>query len=284
MRIASFNGRFVLRGFALLSCLVIPPSWADESTKIEAHRRHVTALLTTAAGDPLGSGVVVGYRKGGYLVATSQHVVEGLQRVCVSRFDVRASAAQVLRPTGRNQQPRSVDLALVWQPDAPDSAEKRKTPIIANIDGPPPSAGEFPVVTASGFPTPSQATLPVPQYTEASGLLLPLLTRPLQGGFDLTSTAAVRKGMSGGGLFLDARLIGISGTHADPLWSGALLDATGQPVDVLLNQKLELVSLGLSVSNVRRALQAAAIPTPNELKGLASLSCGSQSPAQQPTR
>lgn len=284
MRTVSFNRPFFLSGFALLSCMVLLPVWADESAKIETHRRQVTALLTTLQGDPLGSGVVVGYRNGGYVVATSQHVVEGLQRVCVTRFDDRATAAQVVRPRGTNQQPRSVDLALVWQPDSHGSAEKRKTPIVAIVDGPPPSAAEFPVVTASGFPTPSQGNLPAPQYTEASGLLLPLLTRPLQGGFDLTSTAAVRKGMSGGGLFLDARLIGISGTHADPLWPGALLDETGQPVDVLLNQKLELVSLGLSVSNIRQALKAAELPNPNEQKGLVSLSCGSRSPAQHPAR
>lgn len=284
MRIVSSKCHFARCGFALLSCFVLPPSWADESVVNEIHRRHVTALLTTVDGDPLGSGVVVGYRNGGYLVATSQHVVEGLQRVCVSRFDARATAAHVLRPTGKNQQTKSVDLALVWQPDSLNSAEKRKTPVVANIDGPPPSLAEFPLVTASGFPTPSQASLTAPQYTEASGLLLPLLAKPLQGGFDLTSTAAVRKGMSGGGVFLDDRLIGINGTHADPLWPGALLDETGQPVGVLLNRKLELVSLGLSVSNVRKALKVAAIPTPNEQKGLASLPCGSRSPAQQPAR
>jgi hypothetical protein len=284
MRTVSSNGSFLLLGFVLLSGLVVPSSRADESSKNETHRRHVTALLTTVPGDPLGSGVVVGYRAGGYLLATSQHVVEGLQRVCVSRFDVKTTAAQVLRPKGRSQQPKSLDLALLWQPDSPDSAKKGKKPILANVEGPLPSAATFPVITTSGFPTPSHTSLPEPQYTEANGLLLPLLTRPLQGGFDLTSTAAVRKGMSGGGVFLDARLIGINGTHADPLWPGALLDASGQPVDALLNQKLELVSLGLSVSNVRQALKAAELPNPNERKGLASLSCGSRSPAQPPTR
>ena len=41
----------------------------------------------------------------------------------------------------------------------------------------------------------------------------------------------VVKGMSGIGLFLGDRLVGINGTHAHPLWPDVLLSGSGQLLD-----------------------------------------------------
>jgi hypothetical protein len=74
-----------------------------------------------------------------------------------------------------------------------------------------------------------------PAVPGARDLLLPLLRQPLQGGFDLSSTAAVQKGMNGGGVFLGSQLIGFNGTHPEPLWPGVLHSETGRPIEPALN-------------------------------------------------
>ncbi len=241
----------------------------------QALRRGVTMLLTTTSGEPLGSAVVVGSAEGGQWLVTSRHVVESVSRVCVVPFAGEARAAQVLafrEPASR----QALDVALLWRPELGTSAKPPKPSMVAEWASPMPLVAEYPVVTASGYPAASDNRLPTPRYTESTGLLLPLLTAPIEGGFDLTSTVTVAKGMSGGGLFLGNRLVGINGTHAHPLWSGVLLSGAGQPMDPALNARLEQVSLGVSVTTIKRLLLSAAKPSPEELKGIETLNCGPQ--------
>ena len=241
----------------------------------EAMRRGVTMQLTTTAGEPLGSAVVVRSAEGGHWLVTSRHVVEAVSRVCVVAPVGEAKAAQVL-PFREPASRQALDVALLWQPE-PNTTSKPANPrMVAQWASPIPQAAEFPVVTASGYPAASDNSQPVPRYTESTGLLLPLLTTPIEGGFDLTSTVTVGKGMSGGGLFLGDRLVGINGTHAHPLWSGVLLSGSGQPIDPALNARLEQVSLGISSTTIQRLLQAAVKPSLRELKGIEALSCGPQ--------
>lgn len=241
----------------------------------EVLRRGVTMLLTTTAGEPLGSAVVVGSSEGGRWLVTSRHVVESVSRVCVVAVAGETKAAQVL-PFREPASRQALDVALLWQPDPITSAKTPNPSMVAQWASPMPLVAEFPVVTASGYPAASDNSQPAPRYTESTGLLLPLLTAPIEGGFDLTSTVTVGKGMSGGGLFLGDRLVGINGTHAHPLWSGVLLSGSGQPIDPALNARLEQVSLGVSATTIKRLLQSAVKPTHRELKGIETLTCGPQ--------
>lgn len=68
--------------------------------------------------------------------------------------------------------------------------------------------------------------------------------------------------MSGGGLVAGRELIGNNGAHAHPLWPGQWNDASGKPVSAALNEKLELVSLGLSAATIETALRSALPPAP----------------------
>ena len=131
----------------------------------------------------------------------------------------------------------------------------------------------LPLVVSTGYPTPLQPSPDGPVYTESPGLLLPLLNDPLQGGFDLAYTAAVEKGMSGGGVFIGGQLIGINGTHSQPLWPGQWKQANGKPLPGGLNDKLELVALGLSASTIEQALKTARQPETNDLAALNALQC-----------
>ncbi len=232
-------------------------------------------LLTTTSGEPLGSAVVVGSAEGGQWLVTSRHVVESVSRVCVVAFAGEAKAAQVL-PFREPASRLALDVALLWRPDPASGAKTPNVSMVAEWASPMPLVAEFPVVTASGYPAAIGNSQPEPRYTESTGLLLPLLTAPIEGGFDLTSTVTVRKGMSGGGLFMGDRLVGINGTHAHPLWSGVLLSGSGQPIDPTLNARLEQVSLGVSATSIKLLLQSAVKPTPRELRGIETLTCGPQ--------
>ena len=238
----------------------------------EVMRRGVTMLLTTPKGEPLGSAVVVGLEPGGRWLATSRHVVDTLSRVCVVSPSSKAGAAHVM-PSREPPSRLALDVAFLWQPTPPRQVDATTLRLLAFWADPMPDASAFPVVTASGFPAPVNAQSPMPRYTETTGLLLPLLRQPIEGGFDLTSTVAVGKGMSGGGLFLGGRLVGINGTHAHPLWSGVLLSSMGEPLDPGLNARLEQVSLGVSSTTIRRKLKESVEPTARELKGLEGLIC-----------
>jgi hypothetical protein len=257
--------------------LTVAPVGAQEA---EVHRRSVTMLLTTTTGESLGSAVVVGLEPGGRWLVTSRHVVDTFSRVCVVPAFDKAGAAQVM-PSQEPPSRLALDVAFLWQPTPWRPVDLTTRRPLAVFADPMPDASVFPVVTASGFPAPVNIQSPLPRYTETTGLLMPLLQQPIEGGFDLTSTVAVGKGMSGGGLFLDDRLVGINGTHAHPLWSGVLLSNLGKPLDPALTARLELVSLGVSAPTIRRKLQKLVKPTARELQGLDGLSCAPLAPAPQ---
>jgi S1-C subfamily serine protease len=227
---------------------------AQQASK-QANRKAVTALLRDLKGDPIGSAVVVAAGAGGHWLATNRHVVEGHARVCVVTADQRSRPALWLEQDRRSNN-KSLDLALLWLPVGNDPA------LVTALMAPEPVvASQLPVVVATGFPTRQQGRAEREAgYREASGLLLPLLPQPLEGGFDLAYTAAVEKGMSGGGVFVGDRLIGINGSHPHPLWPGRWKQQNGKPISDQLNQQVELVALGLSVAAIQERLKQASPP------------------------
>jgi S1-C subfamily serine protease len=221
----------------------------------QASRMAVTALLRDLKGDPMGSAVVVAAGAGGHWLATNRHVVEGHAKVCVVTADQRSRPALWLEQDRRSSN-KSLDLALLWLPVGNDPAL-----VTAMMAPEPVLASQLPVVVATGFPTRKQGKADGQGgYREVSGLLLPLLAQPLEGGFELAYTAAVEKGMSGGGVFVGDRLIGINGSHPHPLWPGRWKQQNGKPISDQLNQQVELVALGLSVKSIQERLKQTSPP------------------------
>ena len=255
-----------------------------------------SVVLLLAEGEQQGSGVVLRRDGGAAWVVTNRHVLEGLKAVCVRSADGRLLPGIAVLPTG---QASSLDLAFVWIPHgaealplarldpqpartdqpAPATAGAKpassQAPAAVHGDAPPHQpvpvaasgssgstrADAFPIVRAAGYPVPDQQNAAPPQYRELPGLLLPLLTTPLQGGMQLAYTSPVRKGMSGGGLFDEAgRLIGINTTHPNPLWSDTLKLESGQPVAPRLNRQLELVALAIPIARVLPLLEGLKVP------------------------
>lgn len=264
-------------GLIILALFALAPVEASANIDVvESLRRQVTRLLTTAQEEPLGSSVVIGVETGGQWLVTSRHVVESIARVCVVASDGAAAPAQVL-PFREPASRLALDVALLWQPTHQHSTVVPSRQVVAPWATPMPVPADFPVVIATGYPAQIQVLgndRPQPlRYQESSGLLLPLLQSPIEGGFDLSSTVSVGKGMSGGGLFLGDQLVGIISTHAHPLWSGVLLNKSGQPIDSVLNTRLEQVSLGVSSTTIRKLLQATQKPSPLTLHGIENLRC-----------
>lgn len=231
-----------------------------------AQRQSVTVLLREAAGNQLGSGVLVGGAPGGLWVVTNRHVVQLQKLVCVVGADRKATAALVL-PARKGKRAQELDLALLWLP------RTSKEPLMVAALSPQGVDAQLPQVSATGYPTPLQPSPDGSPYTENEGLLLPLLKTPLEGGFDLAYTATVQKGMSGGGVFIGGELIGINGAHANPLWPGQWRDQRGKAVDEQLNSKLELVSLGISAEAIKAELKAAVVPGTVQLDTLSRVDC-----------
>ena len=214
-------------------------------------RQMVSVLIRERGGTQLGSGVVVGSLPGGYWVATNQHVVQGQSTVCIVAAD-RKTRAGLVWPKTNMQANEDLDLALIWLPHT------SKDPLlVASIRRTKSDTGQLPLVIATGYPTSLQPQLNGPTYTESPGLLVALLQNPLQGGFDLTYTAEVVKGMSGGGVFEGIELVGINGAHANPLWPGQWNGQDGKAVEDALQQKLERVSIGISSDRIQKLLKTA---------------------------
>ena len=230
-------------------------------------RQSVTVLLREPAGNQLGSGVLVGSAAGGHWVVTNRHVVQQQKTVCVVGADRKVTEALVL-PSRKDKRAQALDLALVWLPRSGKDALMVAPLAAQRLD-----AGQLPLVIATGYPTPLQASPDGPPYSESDGLLLPMHQRPLEGGFDLAYTAVLQKGMSGGGVFNGGELIGINGAHANPLWPGQWRDQRGKAVDEKLNSKLELVSLGISADVIRAELKDAAVPGSEPLRILSGVDC-----------
>ena len=226
---------------------------ASRSLSDQLVRRASTVLLRDTRGEQMGSGVIVAEVEGGYWIATNRHVVQDQQLSCVTAGGQRLPA--VVLTAGRSTGHADEDLALLWLPST-----KSAVLLVADQAGPLEPTEQLPLVVATGFPTPLKPPANGPEYLENSGLLLPLLKQPLQGGFALAYTSVVEKGMSGGGVFQGQTLIGINGAHANPLWPGQWKDQGNKPVSMRLNRKLEQVSLGIPLQTIKLRLKTAVAP------------------------
>lgn len=229
-------------------------------------RESVTVLITKTNGQPIGSGVLVEKKTRGYWVATNRHVVGEQNEVCIVTSSSKPTISLVEPPT-ESEIGKVIDLAFVWLP-----AEETDTINVANLKEGKSTAEDLPVVISTGYPI-AVAGKDDPEYSERTGLLVPLLKTPIEDGLDLTYTATVDKGMSGGGIFIGSELIGINSAHRDPLWQGRWLDANGNEVNQQLNKKLDQVSLGISFNKIRENLKSITIPSQSKNSGTEKKQC-----------
>lgn len=190
------------------------------------------------SGDQHGSGVIIKHSEGGYWVITNQHVLDGEIVHCIESIGGGRYQGHLV-PLASNKD----DLALLWF-NAGDNEEQ-----VAKLASGQSGLGEaVELVIATGYPA-------TKEYVERPGLTIPLLAEPLEGGYTLTYTSEIDKGMSGGGVFDENdQLIGINAAHQEPLWEANRRYQSGKPVTAKINNQLDLVALGLSLQQVKEAI------------------------------
>ncbi len=198
------------------------------SIKAFENPRHASTVRIHS-GEQHGSGVIIKESQSGYLVVTNEHVLSDDDVHCIESSN-GGRYEGVLVPLANNKE----DLALLW---FKSQALKEQ---VATLSSDEEEIGEpIKLVTATGYPA-------TKNYVERAGLTIPLLSEPLEGGYTLTYTSQIDKGMSGGGVFdEDDRLIGINATHQEPLWDANWKYQSGKPVTIKMTQKINRLALGL---------------------------------------
>ncbi len=195
------------------------------------------STVRITSGDQHGSGVIVKQSHGGYWVITNRHVLADVDEHCIETSGLNVYAG-IRVPIDNFKD----DLALLWFNSKDDQANADF--VVAAIEV---SHVKEPV-TATGYSSGGD-------YAERPGLRILLLNDGLVGGYNLTYTSDIDKGMSGGGIFNSSnRLIGINAIHNDPLWDAPRYFKSGVLVPESLNSKLDRFSIGLDSSLLMKSL------------------------------
>lgn len=227
---------FFLSAITSLTLAVLPVNAGEQPfnqsslpVKADGTRQRQALTVRVMTNDQNGSGVIIHTDQSGTWIVTNRHVVGASKTACIVTASDRYYEAAIY---SRRETTNDLAFALIPGSGLNLSAavlvtEKHKDPIVA--------------VTATGYSAPEY------RYTESIGLTLPLLQRPVQGGYGLAYSSQVNKGMSGGGVFNQkGELIGINANHSDPLWSSAWFDGQGKALDKELSEKLDAASVGLA--------------------------------------
>lgn len=183
------------------------------------------------SGDQHGSGVIVKQSHGGYWVITNHHVLANVDVHCIETSGLNVYAG-IRVPIDNFKD----DLALLWFNSKDDQVNVDF--VVAAIE----ASNVKEPVTATGYSSGGE-------YAERPGLRILLLNEGLVGGYNITYTSDIDKGMSGGGIFNSSdRLIGINAIHNDPLWDAPRYFKSGVLVSESLNTKLDRFSIGLDSS------------------------------------
>jgi len=240
---------------ALVSVMCIAPGTSSvapqesiETSALKSSAKGETLAVTNNKGEHIGSAVSFQVKNGIHWAVTNQHVVADHSSVCLNSMTGESYPFSVVALPHDKKHSKQMDIAFLRAPAGTTTGL-----ITARLTEMKPSQSlTFPIVVATGYPTSAQAKGRRPILHMSSGLLVPLLESELEEGYDSTYTAPVEKGMSGGGVFINERLVGINGAHSDPLWEFHWKDRYGKPVETSLNEKLGLVSIGISTSTILR--------------------------------
>lgn len=228
------------------------PGPASVELDHQSVREAVSALIRGETGQEIGSGVIVKKEAGGYWIATNRHVVDSQDghHLCVITHDQRERPA-FWNHKHFSQISKDTDLALLWMPVSDSSSPIMTASLLPSKI----VVKTFPAIIATGYRAPTlEKDLRRSTYSELGGLLLPLEQQSLAGNYDLTYTALVEKGMSGGGVFILDKLIGINAVHPNPLWPGEWKLKSGQTASREINEKLSHLSLGISSEKILESL------------------------------
>jgi len=225
------------------------------SDQIAGIPEDVTLAVSDRDGNHIGSAVSIQIEGGYHWAVTNRHVTGNLNSVCLSSRTGKVYPFNVITASSSKAQKEKLDITFLWAP----LAITQELPVAIWEEQQETPGETLRIVEATGFPSSLSNPKDKPQLLKLKGLQVQLLDGELEEGFDTTYTAAVQKGMSGGGVFANNKLIAINGAHSDPLWPVEWRSRLGKPVEEALNMKLALVSIGISTRVISRELKNAQV-------------------------
>jgi len=238
-------------GLLLAAQSLAQPELRASSEQTEGSPEDVTLAVLDVSGNHLGSAVSIQTGKGLLWAVTNRHVVGNLSRVCLASKKGIVYKFNVISSTTDKRHNSKLDIAFLWAP----IESTRGLPVARWQNQPGIKADTLPIVEALGYPASSYAQGMKAELSKSSGLVVPILDDELEEGFDVTYTAQIQKGMSGGGVFANQRLVAINGAHSEPLWPVTWQSRAGKPIAKDINEKLALVSIGISMEVISRELR-----------------------------
>jgi S1-C subfamily serine protease len=213
------------------------------STQISVKQLHSYAqtisVKVMSSSDVLGSGFILRKEGSVYTVLTNAHVLRSgrptyrIQTVDGRIWNVETRDDKFLQ--GR-------DLALL-QFRSTDTAYTTASLGSSPLEG----ADVF----AAGFPL-SEDESKEKGFVFTTGKVLLVLSKALEGGYQLGYTNNIQKGMSGGPLLdLQGQVVGVNGMHAYPLWDTPSVFADGTDAEPALHQKITRLSWAVPIDVVR---------------------------------
>jgi S1-C subfamily serine protease len=192
-----------------------------------------------------GSGVLIGSRKGDYLVVTNNHVVSDTNLdYKIETHKGNIYPAQII---WQNNQDLTVDdLALLKF----TSQEQYQTIPVKDA----PLIQKNQMVFASGFPF-ERDLKQSKELNYTVGNITMILPQPLKGGYQLGYTNSVQNGMSGGSIInLQGELIGINGLGKYPVLGNPYIYQDGREIAESETEAMSELSWGIPSKNLNQLI------------------------------
>lgn len=207
-----------------------------QSQKIYQKAQSITVKVLAA--DFLGSGILLQKQGFNYTVLTNAHVLQAGDRPYrIQTPDGNIYAVNLSKNLnfGKN------DLALL------QFQSKRTIYAVASVGNSPVVGDE---VFAAGFPVAEDGSQ-VKSLALTTGKISLLLSKPLEGGYQLGHTNNLENGMSGGALLnRHGEVVGVNGMHAYPLWDAPSVFQNGMKADEQLHKMIIRLSWAVPIKLV----------------------------------
>jgi hypothetical protein len=209
-----------------------PASEQSSPETFYANAYHITVKVLLE--NTWGSGILVGHQGQTYTVLTNRHVLNAGTRYQIQTSDGALHTATVVQLALGDE-----DLGLL-QFSSPTSSY----PIAAFSDQLP-QVGDR--LYAAGYPIEDDPSQPV-GFAFLNGEVSMISERAFNGGYQIGSTMAIAKGMSGGPVLNQAgEVIAVNGMHQYPLWGNPYVYPDGSSPSTLLQDQMSRYSWSVPI-------------------------------------
>jgi len=219
------------------------PDYIAQSIPLAQKARSITVKVISQ--DFLGSGILLRRNGQTYTVLTNAHVLQaGDPPYRIQTPDGKIYTANLPQRLnfGKN------DLAVLQFKSAGSIYA------VASVGVPPTPGNE---VFAAGYPAVEEAGKKQ-SFAFTTGKVSLVLTKPLEGGYQLGYTNNIKNGMSGGPLLnRRGQVVGINGMQAYPMWDQPSVFADGSKVDARLHQMIIRLSWAVPITKVMQIMPKA---------------------------